>query len=166
MIERFEVPRRKDWSIRFIEFLKDSMDCADGLNLDWEYTTCTSFSGEMIEAITGKNPYEDFMGTNSFTTILGAVKTVKAAGFKSLDDIIAALFKEVPVGMAQQGDLVLVKATPYDPDSGDALVAEEVMPHGLAVVDPPFFYCVTEAGLSKGDLYTQGVRAFAVGREV
>jgi hypothetical protein len=158
--------RRPDWTVRWIEFMKDSQDIASDLALDWqgEGVTCTSWCGDAIEVLTGHNPFEPFRGT--FDGVLGAVKVIKKAGFNSLDDLIASLFPEVPVGMAQQGDLALVRTTRWSEESGDGLFAEEVMPHGVAMIDPPAFWAVTEGGLGRGDLYVDAVRAFAVGRLV
>lgn len=158
----FTFPRRKDWATRLTYFMKDSLDLVEDLKLDWSYVTCCSWVCDAIEQMTGHNPYEAFAGR--YDTPLGAAKAIRASGFNTLDELVAYRYKEVPIGLAQWGDLVLVKTL-------DTFQAEEpdaglVMPHGLALAEPPFFWCVTEEGLGRGDLYVQGVRAFAVGRPV
>lgn len=157
--------RYEDWRIRWIEFIKDSLDLASDLCLNWDDITCTQWTGDGIEAITGHNPYDPWRGKHK--GILGACKEIKKAGFNSLDDLIASLFTEVPVSMAHQGDLILTRTQRWisEGDEG-ALFAEEVMPHGVALADPPIYWGVTEQGFAKGDLYADAVRAFAVGRIV
>jgi len=165
---RFSTMRRPDWTIRWTEFMKDSMDLAVETRLDWDDDgiTCTSWAGDGIEALTGANPFDPYRG--SFNGILGACKAIKESGFKSLDDLIASLFQEVPVGMAQTGDLVLVRSVDW---AQTALEHNEykvtaIMPHAVALVDPPLYWAVTEQGLGKGDLYADAVRAFAIGRTI
>lgn len=148
----FTTPRRIDWPVRFTEFMKDSLDLALELKLDWEFVSCTSFVGDGIEAITDENPFDPYR--DQFKDAIGAARVIKQAGFSTLDDLIASAFDEVPVGMAQTGDVVLVKS----------MQPSDVMPHGLGLVDPPLFFAVNEEGLGKGDLYVDGFRAFKVGR--
>jgi hypothetical protein len=155
----FTHPRLPDWTIRWTEFIKVSLDKAGELKLDWEDITCTQWSGDGIEAITGHNPYEPFRGKHH--GVMGACKAIKAAGFNSLDELIADLFEEVPLSMAHQGDLVLAKSGGWGEEG-----SEEIMPHAVGLADPPLYWAVTEAGLGKGDLYADGVRAFAVGRVI
>ena len=155
----FTTPRRKDWTIRWVEFIKDCQDIASDLQLNWEDITCTSWMGMAVEVLTGEDPYEPYRGTHDGP--IGAAKAIKKAGFSNLDDLIADLWEEIPIGMAQTGDVVLVKVSDYTDDEELRMV----MPHGVAVADPPFFWSVNEEGLAKGDLYAHGLRAFAVGRE-
>lgn len=181
----FRTPRRADWLLRWAEFIKDSLDLKKDLALDWSYTTCTSWSGDGIEAITGSNPFDPWR--DQFSTMLGAAKVIRQSGFNTLDDLIAYMFQEIPLGMAQSGDLVLTpslvsvsrwradieKDGPENTDtntkgntSGDTIEPDLVMPSGVALADPPVFWAVTEKGLGKGKLYTEHNRAFAVGRSI
>jgi hypothetical protein len=125
----------------------------------WKDITCTSFAGDGIEAITGHNPFDAYRG--AFDNQLGAIKVIKQRGFETLDQLIGSLFDEVPIGLAQVGDLVLVKAE-YDLD----IDARTVMPHGVALADSPMYWCVVEGGLASGQLYVDGFKAFAVGRDI
>lgn len=158
----FVYPRYPDWTARWAHFIKDSLDLWEDLKLDWGGVNCTQFSGQGVEALTGHNPYEEGGWADKFGTPQEAADAIVEAGFNTLDDLIAALFPEVPLSMAWPGDVVLIAAAPQ----GDLSVGVvQKMPHGVALADPPFFYAVTPEGLGRGPLYTQAVRAFAVGRE-
>ena len=160
MKEVFPYRRLKDWPSRFVHFIKDSQDLSDSLLLDWENMNCLQWACMSVEAITGHNPYEQFDPKDG--SLKQVVKTIQERGYTSLDAIVEEHFYEVPLAMAQQGDLVLVVA---DWDAGDSIA--QVMPHGVAVCDPPSYWCVLPEGLGKGDLYGGAVvRAFAVGRDI
>ena len=167
MAQMFDHPRLNDWTIRYTEFLKESIEIARELCIDWdsEGVTCFSWVGDGIEAITGHNPHDPHRG--QYSGLVGTCRYLKKLGYSSFNDFIADRFKEIPVGMAQAGDIVLVNNSGWTNEHPDeALVAEEMMPCAVALCDPPFYFGVTEHGLVRGDLYTQGVRAFAVGRSV
>lgn len=157
----FDYERRPDWTARWAEFIKDSLDLQPELCLDWEFTSCTSFAAQGIEAITGRNPFEEGEWDGKFTTPLSAAKEIKRRGFLTLDDVIASLFVEIPLAFAWPGDVVLVRALPWSDEE-----ARSVMPHGVGLVDPPYYYSPAELGLGRGDLYKEAVRAFAIGHGV
>jgi len=159
----FNYPRYPDWTSRWAYFIQDCLHLRTDLKVDWEHINCTQFSGQGIAAITGHDPYEEGGWEGKFSTPEEAADTIKAAGFSSLDELIASLFKEVPLSMAWPGDVVLIKAAPQM-DLSVGVV--KMMPHGVVLADPPFFYAVTHEGLGRGDLYGDAVRAFAVGREI
>lgn len=163
----FTHERLPDWPTRFAFFLSDSQDIAEDLKLDWDNVTCTSWSGDMIEAITGHNPYDPFMGRHK--SIASAARVIKEAGFSSLTELMLSLFDEVPVGKLQAGDLYMPSARwaascHMSPENTTQCL--EVMPHAVAVADPPFFWCVGPTGLEKGELYTTPGIGLAVGRSV
>lgn len=160
MITRFTHPRLPDWPARWSEFVKDCLDLTADLKLDWEYIHCAQFSGSGIEAITGHDPYEPFKG--KFKTAHGGMKVIKEEGFNTLDDLIAALFEEVPLSLAQSGDIALARTISWEGDEE----ARTIMPHGVVLCDPPVYYAVTPEGFGKGNLYEDSIRAFAVGRSI
>lgn len=173
-VEPFTAVRRVDWEIRFTHFMHESKQLQSDLILDWEHITCTSWVGQGIEEITGMNPYEPFDGLHK--SIAQACRTIRQSGFSNLDDLIAALFGhgEIPIAYATRGDLVLapiVEGWCSEPqqDGPDDLVSASdatlVMPHGVALADPPFYWAVTPQGLGKGPLSTAH-RVFAIGRDV
>lgn len=164
----FTYLRRPDWQIRWVEFIKDSLDLASDLCIDWETDglTCVSWMGDGVEVLTGHNPYDIYRGRHS--GVLGAARLIRKEGFRTLDDWVASLFHEIPLSMLHQGDVVLVKTAQWCGDDAHEgpLFAEEIMPHGVALADPPLYWAVTDGGLSKGNLFLDGVRGFAVGRSV
>lgn len=159
MKELFPYRRRKDWAPRFVEFIRDSQGIGTDLKLNWTDMNCLMWCCMGIEAMTGENPYENF--NPDAHSIKEVVRVITSRGYDSLDQILEAHWEEVPIAMAQQGDLVLVEAL-WDVDSS----IKAVMPHGVALADPPFYWCVAPEGLAKGDLYLNGRRAFAVGRNI
>lgn len=130
------------------------------MKLDWGHINCTQFSGSGIEAITGHDPYVEGEWEGHFQDEWEAGKEIRRRGFETLDDVIADLFPEIPLAFVMPGDVVLIKSAAWDGES------RIVMPHGVALADPPFFYAVTPEGLGRGDLYSDGVRGFAVGRSI
>lgn len=163
----FAYERLPDWPTRFAHFIADSQDLAQDLVLDWEFVTCTSWTGQMIEAITGHNPYDPFSGRHK--SVASAARVIKEAGFNSLTELMQSLFDEVPVGLLQAGDLYMPSARW---DAGchmspeNIIESSTVMPHAVAVADPPFFWCVGPQGLEKGELYTTPGIGLAVGRSI
>lgn len=158
MRDLFPYPRRRDWTIRWVEFMKDSQDLAAELVLDWEDLNCIMWCCQWIESCTGYDPYEPFVHAKG---VKGAVSAIKDAGYETLDQIIGSHLYEVPLAKAQTGDLVLIRA---DWEAPEAI--KTVLPHGIALADPPLYWCITPEGLGKGDLYVNGVKAYAVGRTI
>lgn len=156
----FTHERLPDWTARWAHFIKDGLDLSPDLQLDWENINCTQFSASGIEAITGHNPYEEEEWLGTFTNSIGAALEIRRRGFETLDDVIASLFPEIPLAFVWPGDVVLISSTPWDE------AARVVMPHGVALADPPYFYAVNEAGMGRGDLYASTVRAFGIGHSV
>lgn len=159
-MSRFEHLRLPDWTQRWSEFIRDCQQIQSDLKLDWEHVNCTYLTGQGIEAITGHNPYDDWEG--KFTTSQGAAKEIKKRGFETLDDVMLDLFPEVPLSMVWPGDVVLIRTLAWDGDEE----LRTVMPHGVALADPPVFWAITLDGMGTGPLYEQAVKALAVGREV
>jgi hypothetical protein len=154
--------RRKDWSSRWVRFITDSRALGADLSLDWESMNCLKWACMGIEEMTAFNPYEHFAPEDG--SLKDVVKTIRNRGYKTMDQIIESRYPEVPIGLAQLGDLVLVESNweEMDVDTG----VRSVMPFGAALADPPHYWCVLPEGLSKGELYVHGHRAFAVGRIV
>lgn len=155
----FTYPRYPDWTSRWSYFIKDSLDLQLDLVLDWESINCTQFVSQGIEAITGHNPYEEDGWVDTFTTAEGAGKAIRKRGYNTLDEVTEALFPEIPLSFVWPGDLVLIRSAPCE-------ATRQIMPHGWALADPPFFYVVGEQGLGRGDLLKEAIRGFAIGHEV
>jgi hypothetical protein len=158
---KFTYPRRTDWTTRWVEFMKDSKDLAEDLCLDWSELNCISWCCQWLEECTGHNPYDEYF--SNVKGIKSAVRAIRSRGYDNLDQLIGSYLPEVPLSMAHTGDLVVVKTNWQDVNIDDSLKA--VMPHAVALADPPFYFGVTLYGLAKGPLYEDGVKAFAVGRK-
>lgn len=172
----FTAIRKPDWEICFTHFMRDSIKAQNehGLILDWEHVTCTSWVGQAIEEITGMNPYAPFDGLHK--SIAQACRTIKIAGFSNLDDLISALFghNEIPLGYVTKGDLVLAPTpngwcvAPQQDGPDDLVTRQEatlVMPHAVALADPPFYWAIGFNGLGRGKLADVS-KVFAIGRDV
>lgn len=160
MKDLFPYARRQDWSVRWVEFIKDSLDIAADLRMDpdWGSLNCIQWACTGVEELTGHNPYEELGFDAEVKSVATACRAVTSRGFTTLDHLLGSLFDSVPVGMCQSGDLVMVRVP--------ELVGNNVFPHAAALADPPFYWVVTLEGLAKGDLYVDGVAAYAVGRKV
>lgn len=158
----FDYPRLPDWTSRWAHFVKDSLDIQSDISLDWEHVSCTSYAAQGIEAITGHNPFEEEGWAGSFTTALGAAKAILSKGFKTLDDVIASLFPEIPLAYAWPGDVLLVRTLPEALDAESSLV----MPHGIGICDPPLYLSPAIGGLGRQNMFKDGLRAFAIGHKV
>lgn len=157
----FMYPRLPDWTSRWAHFIKDTLDLASDLRLNWMDVHCAQFTGSGIEAITQHNPYEEDGWADKFTTAASAAKEIRKRGFTTLDDVIVSLFPEIPLAYAWPGDVVLVNTVPWTDEE-----TRTVMPHGVTLADPPFFYGVSPEGVGRGDLYQDAFKCFAIGREV
>lgn len=174
VVEPFMAMRLPDWEVKLTHFLHDSLRLKESLAFSWQDTNCTSWVGQAIEVMTGKNPYEPFDGLHK--SVAQACRTIKIAGFTSLDDLIQALFghREVSIAYVTKGDLVLVPVlegwtcAPQQDGPDDLVthsVANTVMPHAIALADPPFYRTLSYSGLSHAPLNTM-YKAFAIGRDV
>lgn len=76
-------------------------------NLPWQYGTsdCLTFAMDCVQAMTGEDPME---GARDYTTIEGAYKRLKKAGFATIADALADRFEEIPPSLAQRGDVGIV----------------------------------------------------------
>jgi hypothetical protein len=157
----FECDRLPDWTARWAEFIQDCLGLSADLKLDWANINCTQFSAQGIEAITGKNPYEEGGWEGLFDSPMSAALEIKRRGFNNLDEVIASLFPEIPLAFVWPGDVVLIRTTLTEDEAATA-----IMPHGVGLANSPFFFAVEENGLGRGDLFLQATRAFAVGHTI
>ncbi len=82
-------------SVRQTPFAPGQMDCA-------------LFVAGAIEAMTGEDLSASFAG--NYTTLKGGFKQLKKAGFRDLVALSEAHLSEVPVSMAQVGDIALLSS--------------------------------------------------------
>ena len=70
----------------------------------WGSNDCCSFAADAVVAITGTDPMADLRGYDSET---GAGRVLVKCGVGGFEEIVAAIFDEIPPGMARRGDLAL-----------------------------------------------------------
>ena len=162
-VERFIHSRRPDWDARWAEFIHDCLQLSSDLAIDWEYVNCFQFTGMGVEVITGHDPYEPF--GEAVSSPISAAKEIKKWGYNCLDDVFPDMFREIPLAFAQPGDVLLVRPQLWTCAQGEE-EASRIMPHAVALADPPFYYAPSERGLGRGNMYSEAIRAFAVGHDL
>jgi len=88
---------------------------------------CLTFAADCVLAMTN----EDFMdGYRDYTTIEGAYKRLKRAGFDDIGAALASKFEEIPPSMAQRGDIGVL------PGEGFLVAVVFVGPHAVGKDEP------------------------------
>lgn len=64
---------------------------------------CYIFPDDVVEAITGKTMYG--LSVRKYKTDVGAAKQLRKKGFTTVEDAFSAKFAEIPVSLAQRGDI-------------------------------------------------------------
>lgn len=142
--------RVDNWNLKFLERLEElkAQNQEELLGFDWDPKKansfhCLTFSSTMVEAITGRNIYQEMASDKVYDTPLAAMRVLKDMGFSSVDQLIGSIFEEKRVTRAIRGDLVMIPSDIEEP--GLKLV--------VAVADPPFFWVVSSVhGLSRGNI--------------
>jgi len=117
--------RAPGWETRFVE----TIEAHSSQPFVWGASDCWCFSMDVVQALTGADPWAH---ARRYRTRIGAARILKAEGFSSVADAVAATFAPVPVSMAWRGDLAIV-------DSEDGPV--------VAVVEGVQLVAKSEAGL-------------------
>lgn len=90
--------RREDWPALMREIVSAHRDTP----FEWGVSDCT-FSLDIVLAMTGFDPIADIRG---YFSELSALRRLRACGYETAIDLIAANFDAIPVSEAQRGDLV------------------------------------------------------------
>lgn len=132
--------RLDDWQPRLIEYIDrvSQMPFRPGRN------DCIIFSAGAVEAMTGKNPAAEHLGT--YRSLSEGDRLLEGLGFKSHVDAVASMFDEIPPLLASPGDLAVVEC-----DLGLS----------VGIVQGPYIYVVTKEGIGPR-LLTDAKRAFRV----
>ena len=69
---------------------------------------CALFAADAILAMTGTDPAAGFRGR--YKTLKGGFKRLQKAGYADLAALVAAHLAEIPVAMAQVGDIAILSA--------------------------------------------------------
>lgn len=171
--------RVEDWNIRFVERLAAlrASNAQEKTTFDWDPTkgghfNCLTFSGYMVEAVTGENPYNKLAANLQYQDALGAVRILKDLGHDSVDQLIGSLYPAKRLSHIIRGDLVMVpanlerealqEATLFTIEPEEPAQTLEGLALVVAVADPPWFWVVhSEFGLSYGSL-SHAVKGFSV----
>lgn len=93
--------RFEDWDVRLYVRLEDWKK----REFEWAKGDCAAFAGDVIEAMTGTNPWSPW--AERYNDERSALEAIKVAGFGALLDVLVNIFGEpIPVSFAQRGDLV------------------------------------------------------------
>lgn len=94
--------KHPDWHNRLIAVIR----AAEKRPFLWGEHDCCLFAADCAEAMTGENFADDWRGTYDSET--GAKKALLRGG-GSLEKVLAKYLDEVPVKMAQRGDIAVVE---------------------------------------------------------
>lgn len=123
------MPYQPDYRSKLFAVIADY----EGKPFEYGKRDCAIFGGAVIEALTGTNPAQDFIG--KYKTAKSGLKVIKTAGYASQADWLAKHGTEVPVSMAQFGDLAVIP--------GD----ENLSGFTIGVVGGSFLIAMREVGL-------------------
>jgi hypothetical protein len=73
---------------------------------DWGVSDCFTIPDDAVEAVTGEKMYQDVRG---YKTEAGAAKQLRKHGFENVRQAFSAKFDEIPVAMAQRGDIGVIE---------------------------------------------------------
>lgn len=95
---------------------------------------CYIIADDAVEAVTGARLYDDARG---YTTPRGAARVLLRHGYRTVEDAFAARLPDVPVALAQRGDIGVVRQ-PNGEVTGGVFIAAGFVTRGAsrAVVLP------------------------------
>jgi len=113
------LPRVWNWHDRFYPFITKIRQQAisQQLSFNWgiqeQASTsaydCMSFCGQVVESLTGKDVYKEWLAGATYDSPIGAYKVMRSRGYNNVDQLLRSLFKEIRYETAHVGDLVVVK---------------------------------------------------------
>jgi hypothetical protein len=116
--------RKTNWEEELSDYIASKRDEP----FEYGVNDCCMFAAGAVEAMTGENPMEEFVG--SYKTLAGSLRSLKNIGEGSLEATIDGKFDEVEIGRAQRGDLAFFDGS-------------------VGVVLGGFAYFVTDEGLER-----------------
>jgi len=116
--------RKTNWEEELSDYIASKRDEP----FEYGVNDCCMFAAGAVEAMTGENPMEEFIG--SYKTLAGSLRSLKNIGEGSLEATIDVKFDEVEIGRAQRGDLAFFDGS-------------------VGVVLGGFAYFVTDEGLER-----------------
>lgn len=100
--------RHPEWEKRLVKVTEAHIDTP----LVWGQSDCLLTVADAVAAVLGDDPGAEIRG--KYKTKTGAYRLIKSKGFDSLTAVLADRFEDVPVAMAQRGDVGV-----YVNDNGD-----------------------------------------------
>lgn len=94
--------RHPKWEERFIAYLAEVADKPHAYGSH----DCMTHAGRVIEAVAGRDVYSEHLG--KYTDERSSIRYLKSLGFASPEAMLDSLLRDVPIGFAQRGDLVLL----------------------------------------------------------
>lgn len=134
------MPRHANWTAPLIEYLA----AAARKPFKPGHHDCALFAAGAVAAMTGTDFAAQWRGR--YTTLRGGLRVIRRDGYRDQLDFVARHFAEVPMALAQVGDLAVVPS-----DQGPA----------LGVVQGASIYVLGPQGLSLVRL-TDAIRAYRV----
>lgn len=112
--------RHPEWEKRLVAVTEAHLNTS----LVWGQSDCILTAADAVEAVLGDDPAKDIRGNYKSKT--GAYRLIRERGFKSVADVLSSQFEEVPVALAQRGDLgVYEKTAGYFCEYGFAVKGED-----------------------------------------
>ncbi|WP_439710867.1 DUF6950 family protein [Brucella anthropi] len=97
--------RNHDWEKRLVATTEAHLNTP----LVWGQSDCILTVADVVDAVLGDDPAKDIRG--KYKSKAGAYRLIRQRGFKSVADVLASLFEEIPVALAQRGDLGVYENT-------------------------------------------------------
>ncbi|KAB2764795.1 hypothetical protein F9K98_01225 [Brucella anthropi] len=97
--------RHHDWEKRLVAITEAHLNSP----MVWGQSDCILTAADAVEAVLGDDPAKDIRGKYKSKT--AAYRLIKQRGFKSVAEALSSLFEEIPVALAQRGDLGVYENT-------------------------------------------------------
>lgn len=112
--------RHHDWEKRLVAITEAHLNTP----MVWGQSDCILTAADAVEAVLGDDPAKDIRGKYKSKT--AAYRLIKQRGFKSVAEALSSQFEEIPVALAQRGDLgVYEKTAGYFCEYGFAVKGED-----------------------------------------
>ncbi len=145
-------PKLPDWEARLHDFMYQAIKAPGDQVLDWVTRTCGSWVADAVHAQTDHDFYAPLRSGDS---IMSVVRLLHIAGFKTMEEYVAAQLPRVELVFARRGDVLLVPAQ-YGQSNFEGTSLDKIgLSSCVALADPPFYWCISSEGLVKGNMYTE-----------
>lgn len=91
--------RASNWDQRLSDYIASKREAP----FVYGENDCCMFAAGAVMAITGIDPVAEFRG--KYRSLAGSVRALKEIGSGDLESTMDSKFQEIPIGMAQRGDI-------------------------------------------------------------